>query len=79
MIHDHAVITHKNLDRLEAQLDFVANDDPRLSDARTPTAHSHQIGDLPAVLGKLVNHLVVDNNGDPVLTKGGDVVWAYGA
>lgn len=52
MIHDSAVHTYKNPERAPWALkgdvtqNFVTNTDPRLSDAREPLPHTHEIEDV---------------------------------
>jgi hypothetical protein len=51
MVHDSAVTTYVNPDRAPWALsgslsNFVLNSDPRLSDARTPVAHTHDMADV---------------------------------
>lgn len=48
-----------------AQVDAVASDDPRLTDAREPTAHEHAVGDVVGLAEALASRVPDD---DPRLT-----------
>lgn len=71
-IIDFAVARVFHGEKLIDQLDLVENSDPRLSDAREPTAHTHLVADVTDV-ETIFDRILT--NGTDVLVGNGNVLW----
>jgi len=72
MILDFAVITWKNFKRLIVKEKLVTSDDVRMSNARTPTAHTHPSGDLSDI--DMLDRILTNGN-DVLVHSDGHVLW----